>query len=69
MSKYKDVEVTVTKKHPETGEPASSGHSFIVGVLGKKKGFYEIETEQLNRLKNEDLQMALFKLIHPQTHH
>ncbi|ACU63407.1 hypothetical protein [Chitinophaga pinensis] len=69
MSKFKDVVVTLSKKHPQTGEPAQAGHSFVIGTLGKKTGFYEIETEQLNKLKNEDLQQELFKLLHPQTHH
>jgi len=69
MSKSKDVIVTLSKKHPETGEPAEAGHSFVIGTLGNKKGFYEIKTEQLNKLKDEDLQLELFKLLHPQTHH
>jgi len=69
MSKFKDVIVTLSKKHPETGEPAQAGHTFVIGTLGKKKDWYEIETEQLNKLKNEDLQLELFKLLHPQTHH
>ncbi|SHN44000.1 hypothetical protein [Chitinophaga sp. CF418] len=69
MSKFKDVVVTLSKKHPQTGEPAQAGHSFVIGTLGKKTGWYEIETEQLNKHKNEDLQLELFKLLHPQTHH
>lgn len=69
MSKYKDVAVTLSKKHPQTGEPVQAGHTFVIGTLGNKKGWYEIETEQLNKCKNEDLQQELFKLLHPQTHH
>ncbi len=69
MSKTKDVVVTLSKKHPDTSEPAQAGHTFVIGVLGNKKKWYEIDTEQLNKLKNEDLQLALFKLLHPQTHH
>ncbi len=69
MSKYKDVAVTLSKKHPETGEPAQAGHTYVIGVLGNKKKWYEIETEELNKLQDADLQQALFKLLHPQTHH
>lgn len=69
MSKYKDVVVTLSKKHPETGEPAEDGHTFVIGVLGNKKKWYSIETAQLNNMQNDDLQLALFKLLHPQTHH
>ena len=69
MSKYKDVVVTLSKKHPETSEPVQAGHTFVIGALGSKKSFYEIGTEQLNKLKDEDLQKELFKLLHPQTHH
>ncbi len=69
MSKFKDVVVTLSKKHPQTGEPAQAGHTFVIGVLGKKTAFYEIQTEQLNNLHNDDLQKALFNLLHPQTPH
>lgn len=69
MSKYKDVVVTLSKKHPETSEPVQAGHTFVIGTLGNKKRFYEIGTEQLNNLKDEDLQKELYKLLHPQTHH
>jgi hypothetical protein len=69
MSKVKDVAVTLSKKHPETGEPAQPGHTFVIGVLGNKKKWYDIDTEQLNSQQDEDLQKALFKLLHPQTHH
>ncbi|BAV06014.1 hypothetical protein SAMN05421788_10686 [Filimonas lacunae] len=69
MSKYKDVVVNITKKHPETGEPAQAGHTYIVGVLGNKKKWYELDAESLNKMKDEDLQKELFKLLHPQTHH
>jgi hypothetical protein len=69
MSKYKDVVVTLSKKHPETSEPVQAGHTYVIGALGSKKRFYEIGTEQLNNLKDEDLQKELFKLLHPQTHH
>ncbi|MCW3464133.1 hypothetical protein [Chitinophaga nivalis] len=64
MSKPKDVIVTLSKKHPQTGDAAQAGHTFVIGVLGSKKGWYEIDTEQLNKLQNEDLQQALFKIIH-----
>ena len=69
MSKSKDVIVTLSKKHPQTGEPAQAGHTFVIGTLGNKKNWYEIETERLDKFKNEDLQAELFKLLHPQTHH
>lgn len=69
MSKVKDVVVTLSKKDPKTGEPATAGFTVVIGVLGNKKAWYEIETAQLNKLQNEDLQQALFKLLHPQTHH
>ncbi|MBW8683574.1 hypothetical protein [Chitinophaga rhizophila] len=69
MSKSKDVVVTFSKKHPQTGEPAQAGHTFVIGTLGTKKGWYEVDTEQLNKHKNEDFQQELFKLLHPQTHH
>jgi hypothetical protein len=69
MSKYKDVVVTLTKKHPETGEVVPAGHTYVVGVLGNKKKWYEIDSQLLNKLSNEDLQKELFKLLHPQTHH
>ena len=69
MSKSKDVVVTLSKKHPQTGEPAQAGHTFVIGTLGNKKGWYEIETERLNKYKDEDLQLELYKLLHPQTHH
>ncbi|RFM26905.1 hypothetical protein [Deminuibacter soli] len=69
MSKFKDVVVTLSKKDPKTGDPAAAGHTFVIGVLGNKKTWYEIESEQLNKLQNDDLQQALFKLLHPQTHH
>ncbi|WPQ65857.1 hypothetical protein SIO70_13430 [Chitinophaga sancti] len=69
MSKSKDVVVALSKKHPETGEPAQAGHTFVIGTLGTKKGFYEIETEKLNKFKDADLQQELYKLLHPQTHH
>lgn len=69
MSKFKDVVVTLSKKHPETSEPAQASHTYVIGVLGNKKKWYEIETEELNKLHDEDLQKALFKLLHPQTHH
>lgn len=69
MSKYKDVVVALSKKHPESGEPAQAGHTYVIGTLGTKKGWYEIETEKLNKYKDEDLKMQLFKILHPQTHH
>jgi hypothetical protein len=69
MSKFKDVVVTLSKKHPETSEPVQAGHTYVIGQLGNKKGWYEIGTEQLNKLQNEDLQKELFKRLHPQTHH
>ncbi|HEY9260125.1 hypothetical protein [Chitinophaga sp.] len=69
MSKSKDVVVTLSKKHPQTAEPVQAGHTFVIGVLGKKSAFYEIATEQLNNLHNDDLQKALFQLLHPQTPH
>jgi len=69
MSKYKDVVVVLSKKHPESGEPAQAGHTFVIGTLGHKKGWYEIETERLNKLKDDDLKLQLFKILHPQTHH
>ncbi|NSL85909.1 hypothetical protein [Chitinophaga solisilvae] len=69
MSKVKDVIVTLSRKHPETGEPAPAGLTYVIGVLGHKKGWYEIHTEELNKLKNEDLQKALYNMLHPQTHH
>jgi hypothetical protein len=69
MSKAKDVVVTLSKKHPKTGEPAQAGHTFVIGTLGTKQGFYEIDSEELNKHKQEDLQTELFKLLHPQTHH
>lgn len=64
MSKFKDVIVTLSKKHPKTSEPAQSGHMYVIGVLGNKTDWYEIDTEKLNNLKNEDLQKALYNLIH-----
>ena len=69
MSKVKDVVVTLSKKHPESGEPVQAGHTYVIGTLGNKKRWYELATEQLNNLKDEDLQQELFKLLHPQTHH
>ena len=69
MSKFKDVVVTLSKKHPETGEIASAGHTYVIGVLGNKKKWYEIDSQSLNNLSNEDLQKELFKILHPQTHH
>jgi hypothetical protein len=69
MSKYKDIVVTLSKKHPETSEAAPAGHTFVIGQLGNKKKWYEIETVQLDKFHNEDLQKELFKLLHPQTHH
>jgi hypothetical protein len=69
MSKYKDVELTLSKKHPETGETVSAGHTYVIGVLGKKKKWYEIDSRLLNEMSNEDLQKELFKILHPQTHH
>jgi hypothetical protein len=69
MSKYKDVELTLSKKHPETGETVPAGHTYVIGVLGKKKKWYEIDSRLLNELTNEDLQKELFKILHPQTHH
>ena len=69
MSKYKDVVVTLSKKHPETGEPVPVGHTYVIGVLGNKKKWYEIDSQLLNKLSNEDLQKELFKILHPQTHH
>jgi hypothetical protein len=69
MSKYKDVELTLSKKHPETGEAAPAGNTYVIGVLGKKKKWYEIDSRLLNELSNEDLQKELFKILHPQTHH
>jgi hypothetical protein len=69
MSKYKDVVVTLSKKNPETGEPVQAGHTYVIGALGGKKRWYEVGSEQLNNLKNEDLQQELYKLLHPQTHH
>ncbi|CAL1518600.1 hypothetical protein [Chitinophaga sp. MM2321] len=68
MSKQKDVIVTLSKKHPKTGEPAQTGHMFVIGVLGHKTDWYEIDTEKLNNLKNEDLQRDLFALLHKRTH-
>jgi len=64
MSKLKDVIVTLSKKHPKTGEPVSAGHMYVIGVLGNKTDFYEIDTEKLNGLKNEDLQKELFNRLH-----
>ena len=69
MSKYKDVVVTLSTKHPETGETVPAGHTYVIGVLGNKKKWYEIESQLLNHLSNEDLQKELFKILHPQTHH
>lgn len=69
MSKQKDVIVTLSKKHPETGEPVQAGHTYVIGVLGNKKGWYEIVTEELNKKKPEDLQKAMFDILHPRTHH
>ncbi|SFE07060.1 hypothetical protein SAMN05518672_104368 [Chitinophaga sp. CF118] len=69
MSKYKDVVVTLSKKHPETSEPVQAGHTYVIGALGSKKKWYEIDTAQLNNFKDEDLQKELYKLLHPQTHH
>jgi hypothetical protein len=69
MSKYKDVELTLSKKHPETGETVPAGHTYVIGVLGKKKKWYEIDSRLLNEMSNEDLQKELFKILHPQTHH
>lgn len=69
MSKIKDVILTLSKKHPQTGEAAAAGQTFVIGKLGNKTAFYELSTEQLNKLQNEDLQRELFKLLHPQTHH
>jgi hypothetical protein len=69
MSKFKDVIVTLSKKHPDSSEPAPPGHTYVIGVLGNKKKWYEIATEELNSLKDDDLKLALFKLLHPQTHH
>ena len=61
-------EVSLTK-HPETGEPVPAGHTYVIGVLGNKKKWYEIDSQSLNKLSNEDLQKELFKILHPQTHH
>lgn len=69
MSKPKDVVVTISKKHPDSGEPAQPGHAFVIGTLGHKKAWYEVESEELNKHKDADLQAALYKLLHPQTHH
>jgi len=69
MSKYKDVVVTLSKKHPETGETAPAGHTYVIGVLGNKKKWYEIDSQLLNKLSDDDLQRELFKILHPQTHH
>lgn len=64
MSKVKDVIVTLSKKHPKTGEPAQAGHMYVIGVLGHKTDWYEIDTEQLNNLKNDDLQKQLYSMLH-----
>ncbi|RXK86378.1 hypothetical protein [Filimonas effusa] len=69
MSKYKDIVVTLSKKHPETGDAVQAGHTYVIGVLGHKKKWYEIDSQSLNELSNEDLQKELFKILHPQTHH
>jgi len=69
MSKYKDVVVTLSKKHPETGEIAPTGHTYVIGVLGNKKKWYEIDSQLLNEMSNDALQKELFKILHPQTHH
>lgn len=69
MSKIKDVVVNLSKKHPQTGEPVQAGHTFVIGTLGNKKDWYEIETEQLNKLTDEDLQRSLYEKLHPRTHH
>ena len=46
-----------------------AGHTYVIGVLGNKKKWYEIDSQLLNKLSNEDLQKELFKILHPQTHH
>jgi hypothetical protein len=69
MSKYKDIVLTLSKKHPETSEPAAAGHTFVIGQLGNKKKWYDIESEQLDKFSQDDLKKELFKLLHPQTHH
>ncbi|WP_295123040.1 hypothetical protein [uncultured Chitinophaga sp.] len=69
MSKYKDVVVNLSTKHPETGEAVPAGQTYVIGVLGNKKKWYAIDSQLLNKLSNEDLQKELFKLLHPQTHH
>jgi hypothetical protein len=67
MSKYKDVVVTLSKKHPETGETVPAGQTYVIGVLGNKKKWYEINSQLLNGLSTEDLQKELFKILHPQS--
>ncbi|WP_109700120.1 hypothetical protein [Chitinophaga deserti] len=69
MSKYKDVVVTLSKKHPETGEPVQAGHTYVIGVLGNKKKWYEVESQAMNGISEEEMKKELFKLLHPQTHH
>ena len=69
MSKYKDVVVTLSKTHPETGEIVPAGQIYVIGVLGNKKKWYEMDSQLLNNLSNDDLQKELFKILHPQTHH
>lgn len=69
MSKQKDVVVNLSKKHPKTGEPVQAGHMFVTGTLGGKSAFYEIDSEKLSVLKNEDLQNELYKLLHVKAPH
>ena len=69
MSKAKDVVVNLSKKHPETGEPVQQGHMFVVGTLGNKKDWYEIDTVELNKLTDADLQHTLYEKLHARKHH
>ncbi|PUZ30172.1 hypothetical protein DCM91_01480 [Chitinophaga costaii] len=69
MSKEKDVVVNLSKKHPQTGEPATAGHTFVIGSLGNKKDWYEIDTEELNTLTDADLQHRLFEKLHARKPH
>ena len=69
MSKIKDVVVNLSKKHPQTGEPVQTGHMYVIGTLGNKKDWVEIDTEQLNTLTDEDLQRKLYEKLHARTAH
>ena len=38
-----------------------AGHTYVIGVLGNKKKWYDIESRLLNELSNDNLQKELLQ--------